>query len=708
MLKKVWLFILIYSIWLSGLPVMAQTNRQMEREKASTNTTEKRLALVIGNGAYQNAAALSNPVNDATDMAATLKDLNFEVISGTNQTKQQMEKLIRDFGNRLAETKAVGLFFYAGHGIAAGGTNYLIPVDADIQAEDEIEYSSVSINFVLGKMAAANNGFNMVILDACRNNPFARKWRNYRDTGNSGGLTRIDAPTGTLIAYATKPGDVASDGTGRNGLYTGALLKQMRVKNVDITKMFQYVRADVLKQSGGKQVPFDESSVVGDFYFGGFDQSVVTQNSVNSSTNSKTGEETFWKTIENSTDERDFENYIARSERGEFTGTYKASAELKLFRLKKAKVADVWTKLSGMAKTLLKYNYVGLFSEGLAEVCIGNDETNKCGFIDRSGKEVIPLKYNLYSSSISKGVALVCIDVANRSGATNAESKCGLIDKTGKEITPLEYEYRGFVFSEGLASVCEFETTKCSFINEIGQEVFPMKYSDTGIFSEGLAKICIGESPNKKCGFIDKTGKEVISLPLPLKYFIIHNFSEGLAQACIGDWEKAQCGFIDTKGKEVIPLKYTMGLNTGTFSEGLASVCKGDGTAQKCGFIDKTGKEIIPLKYDHVNDFSGGLSVVCADNYGTRKCGFIDKTGKEFTLLKYTLFNGFSEGLNLVGIGDYEKGKWGIIDSTGKEITPLKYERIWSKVFSKEGFIGVVLDGKKGFLDIYGKEYFDF
>ena len=213
-----------------AIVVPAQQTRKLER--SDVNANQNRIALVIGNGDYKNASALPNPVNDAVDMARALKELGFEVISGTDQSKQQMENLIRQFGNRLAETKGVGLFFYAGHGISSGGVNYLIPIDADIQAEDEIEYSSVSINFLLNKMASANNGFNMVILDACRNNPFARKWRNFREIGDKGGLAKIDAPTGTLIAYATKPGDVASDGTGRNGLYTSALLKQMRVKTL--------------------------------------------------------------------------------------------------------------------------------------------------------------------------------------------------------------------------------------------------------------------------------------------------------------------------------------------------------------------------------------------------------------------------------------------------------------------------------------------
>ena len=319
MLKRFSLVALVVSSLLSVSTVMAQPERRLEREKsnAASATTGQRVALVIGNSAYQNTAALPNPVNDATDMAKALSDLGFEVISGTNQTKAQMQNLIRQFGTRLTETKAVGLFYYAGHGISAGGTNYLIPVDADIQAEDEIEEASVSINFLLNKMAAAQNGFNMVILDACRNNPFARKWRNYRDLGDKGGLARIDAPTGTLIAYATKPGEVASDGTGRNGLYTSALLRQMRRKNVDVTKMLQLVRADVIKQSGGRQVPFDESSVVGDFYFGGNDG--ISPNNAESSVPNPVDVETqYWNRIQNSRNPEDFTEYLKEFSNGRY------------------------------------------------------------------------------------------------------------------------------------------------------------------------------------------------------------------------------------------------------------------------------------------------------------------------------------------------------------------------------------------------------
>ncbi len=309
---------------------------QADRGAGVKATGEKRLALVIGNGAYQHTSPLPNPTNDSNDMAATLKTLGFEVIEGTNQTKLQMENLIRQFGNRLRDTKGVGLVFYAGHGIQADGANYLIPVDADIKEEDEVANFSINLSFLLGKINSAGNGFNIIILDACRNNPFARSWRNYRDIGEKGGLAKVDAPTGTLIAYATKPGATASDGEGKNGLYTSVLLKQMRVKNVDVTKMLQNVRAEVLKLSGNKQVPFDESSLVGDFYFAGR-TTTANNDSVNNNTapnetpivakDSAAVEREAWSYIKDSADPQDFRSFLTDFPNGANAGNAKIKLE---------------------------------------------------------------------------------------------------------------------------------------------------------------------------------------------------------------------------------------------------------------------------------------------------------------------------------------------------------------------------------------------
>src|SRR5882724_5398343 len=240
-----------------------EPNRQLVQTNSGPTSTAKRIALVIGNGAYTSAPPLKNPPNDARDMTAALKTLGFDVTSGINVNQRDMKRLIREFGVKL-KGGGSGLFYYAGHGVQSKGRNYLIPIDADNQSEAEVEDSGVDASLILNYMDDAQNGLNIVILDACRNNPFARSFRSATD-----GLAQVDAPTGTLIAYATAPGRVASDGTGQNGLYTSELLKQMRVPGLSATEMFMRVRAEVMKQTGSKQVPWEASSLVGTFYFTG-------------------------------------------------------------------------------------------------------------------------------------------------------------------------------------------------------------------------------------------------------------------------------------------------------------------------------------------------------------------------------------------------------------------------------------------------------
>jgi hypothetical protein len=255
---------LIASVFLClpASPSSAQTPQRIrELKREQTQSAKRRLALVIGNGAYTNASPLKNPPNDARDMAESLKEFGFEVTSGVDINQREMKRLIREYGQKL-KTGGVGLFYYAGHGVQSKGRNYLIPVEADIQSEAEIEDASVDINLVLNYMDEAQNDLNIVILDACRNNPFARSFRS-----SSNGLAPLDPPTGTLVGYATAPGRVASDGSGRNGLYTSELLNQMRVPGLSLIEMFMRVRAEVMRQSGKKQVPWEASSLVGTFYF---------------------------------------------------------------------------------------------------------------------------------------------------------------------------------------------------------------------------------------------------------------------------------------------------------------------------------------------------------------------------------------------------------------------------------------------------------
>jgi hypothetical protein len=246
---------------LSFISNFAQSERQLVQENGDVR---KRTALVIGNADYTKARSLANSANDASDIAKTLTGLGFTVISGTNLDLKQMNEKVREFGDQLKASGGIGLFYYAGHGIQVSGKNYLIPVDADIPREDEVDFNALNLDLVLRKMATANNGLNIVILDACRNNPFARSWSRGDDEG---GLAQISAPTGTFIAYATSPDRTANDGTGRNGLYTSELLKIIQQPGLKIEEAFKRVTIAVDRASDGKQVPWTSSSLRGDFYF---------------------------------------------------------------------------------------------------------------------------------------------------------------------------------------------------------------------------------------------------------------------------------------------------------------------------------------------------------------------------------------------------------------------------------------------------------
>ncbi|MCK6618294.1 MAG: caspase family protein [Cyclobacteriaceae bacterium] len=230
---------------------------------------EKRYALVIGNSAYsKQIGVLKNPVNDATDFAEVLKSMNFDVtlITDASYGKIRAEMMkFRDKLNQGERDKTVGLFFYAGHGLQHENENYIVPVDAEIMYEDDISRFCFPIQkMVLAQMEMSNSRMNIVILDACRNNPFPAL---HRSIGESTGLGEMKKARGAFIAYATSPGSVASDGTGRNGLYTQELIKAMSKPGRTIEQVFKEVRANVLRQSGERQNPWENSNIIGDFYF---------------------------------------------------------------------------------------------------------------------------------------------------------------------------------------------------------------------------------------------------------------------------------------------------------------------------------------------------------------------------------------------------------------------------------------------------------
>lgn len=239
-----------------------ERNLQVKSVAQPAIDNTQRFALVIGNGAYKEGP-LANPVNDAHAIALALKESGFTVISRENIDQRGMLAALREFGDKL-RAGGTGLFYYAGHGMQIKGRNYLIPVGASIDREDEVAYSAVDAQAVLDKMEAAGNVANIMILDACRNNPFTRSTRS-----GQAGLAQMDAPVGTLVAYATSPGAVASDGSGANGLYTQHLLTAIRQPGSKVEDVFKRVRANVRRDSQGKQVPWESTSLEGDFYFRG-------------------------------------------------------------------------------------------------------------------------------------------------------------------------------------------------------------------------------------------------------------------------------------------------------------------------------------------------------------------------------------------------------------------------------------------------------
>lgn len=233
-------------------------------------SAERRIALIIGNGAYTAAGTLANPANDANDMAAALGGIGFEVLLGADLDKRSFDGKVRDFARALAKAD-VALFYYAGHGLQVGGRNFLVPIDAQLQTERDLDFEGVSLDFILKQMEIDREGkTNIVLLDACRDNPLARNLARTMGTRSAAvgqGLAQVQTGVGTFIAYSTQPGNVALDGKGRNSPFTMALTKALAMPDRTITSVMIEVRKDVLAATDGRQVPWDHSALTGDFYF---------------------------------------------------------------------------------------------------------------------------------------------------------------------------------------------------------------------------------------------------------------------------------------------------------------------------------------------------------------------------------------------------------------------------------------------------------
>jgi uncharacterized caspase-like protein len=300
-------------------PAQQRDDRLLKHEPTRRGT-DRRIALVIGNGVYEKAGRLKNPPNDAALLAATLKTLGFEVTVGADKSQREMKQLIREFGRRLSAGGGVGLFYFAGHGVQARGHNYLIPVDAEIQSEADLEDAAVDVNYVLNLMEDAQNALNIVILDACRNNPFVRSFRSGQE-----GLAQVKAPTGTLIAYATSPDSVAADGGGANSPYTEELTKQIQVSGVLLETMFRRVAEQVSLRSGGRQEPWYSANVKGDFYFSG--KTNLGSSNTPEKIDAVAVEREYWETIRSSNDPQNYTDYLQAYPNGAYAGVARAKSQ---------------------------------------------------------------------------------------------------------------------------------------------------------------------------------------------------------------------------------------------------------------------------------------------------------------------------------------------------------------------------------------------
>jgi TonB family protein len=278
---------------------------------------ENRVALVMGNSAYK-TAPLKNPTNDAKDMAAKLKGMGFTVVERSNLTSKQIGSTLREFRSKLSPG-SVALVYYAGHGLQIKGENYFPTVDAEIAGEEDVPNQSLAMRQIMDVLEDAKTRLNLVFLDACRNNPYQRSFRSSSD-----GLSKVVAPSGTLISFATRPGSVAADGTGRNGLYTGALLEAMDSRSDQIEQVLKRVVARVRAGSKNQQEPWMEGSIDGEFCFG---NCLVTE-----AQTAMSDDRALWDSVKDSRNVNDLKAYLNKFPQGLF-------AEVAANRIKSAELS---------------------------------------------------------------------------------------------------------------------------------------------------------------------------------------------------------------------------------------------------------------------------------------------------------------------------------------------------------------------------------
>jgi hypothetical protein len=295
-----------------------------------------RLALVIGNAAYPGDAALANPVNDAKSIASTLRGLGFQVIELTDAGNVQMREAIAKAQAQLKGQQGIGMLYYAGHGLQLDWQNYMVPVDARLAQASDVPARTVNVNAVLDAFKTAGNRMNIIVLDACRDNPFGKT-----GVGSGKGLAQLDAPPSTLLAYSTAPGNVAEDGDDKpadggpgHGLYTRYLLQELKKPVAKIEDVFKRVRLNVRQQSQGRQIPWESTSLEDDFYFN--TGKVVAAHPPKEAEREKAFEveKAEWDKVKDSQDANDFYAFLQKHP----TGLISQQATAALERLAKAKI----------------------------------------------------------------------------------------------------------------------------------------------------------------------------------------------------------------------------------------------------------------------------------------------------------------------------------------------------------------------------------
>ena len=311
-----------------------------------------KIALVFGNSKYKDAP-LKNPANDARAISEALTASGFSVTARLDASRADMAAALDAYVKELASKKCVGFFYYAGHGVQLQWKNYMLPVDAEIDTVDDVEKKAVEVNSLMSGLTRAANPLNVIILDACRDNPFGTA-----KPTQAKGLSQMDAPNQTLLAYATAPGNVASDGEGANGLYTESFLKEMKVPEAKLEDVFKRVRLSVRRRSNGAQVPWESTSLEDDFWF--IPPKELKKLSDSEKDKLAREERAIWEKVEKAAELGPVEDYLRRYPNGD----YAELAQLKLDRLlarqgeKKVEIAkqegNPFTKGSAIANTAFK------------------------------------------------------------------------------------------------------------------------------------------------------------------------------------------------------------------------------------------------------------------------------------------------------------------------------------------------------------------